>query len=174
VSGELVPCGTCLKGCERADLRPYGPEGGLICFVCAFATPEAAARTRAAFDSLTEATGAVTPLIAIGGSNGPTSLPDAIKELFGGAELDPDIDFMHMDEEELVQRLRDDPYVAVIKANAKMSSLKETGEEIPDALFDNLLYMAIEMAKNIVNNNDRCEHGRLFCEECQKGMELLG
>lgn len=66
-AGRANPATTCCK-CGRAndrtlnergkftvELRPYGPGGAPICFECATATPEAEARTAAAFGALLDA-----------------------------------------------------------------------------------------------------------------------
>lgn len=58
--GEPV-CGTCGKpedfpADSKSELRPYGPGGEMICFRCAFATPEAEVRTEANFTAIVEAT----------------------------------------------------------------------------------------------------------------------
>lgn len=47
-------CDTCKKPenfpeDSKSELRPYGPGGSLICFRCAFETPEAIQRTRDIF-----------------------------------------------------------------------------------------------------------------------------
>jgi hypothetical protein len=39
----------------KTELRPYGPGGGLICFSCAFATPEAEQRTQNAYVAISDA-----------------------------------------------------------------------------------------------------------------------
>lgn len=37
------------KNKVKVGLRPYGPDGALVCFTCAFATPERRAQTEAQF-----------------------------------------------------------------------------------------------------------------------------
>lgn len=66
-------CGQCgraenFQADSKSELRPYGPGGSLICYRCAFATPEAEARTEAAFGALLEGAAAISPtgLVAIG------------------------------------------------------------------------------------------------------------
>lgn len=50
-------CGTVENFPEqpKTELRPYGPGGGLICFSCAFASPETEQRTKNAFGSILDA-----------------------------------------------------------------------------------------------------------------------
>ena len=43
----------------KSELRPYGPGGSAICFRCAFADTDSAARAKAAFLTLSDATRAV-------------------------------------------------------------------------------------------------------------------
>lgn len=64
-------CGTCKKPENfpedtKSELRPYGPGGEMICFRCAFATPEAEARTEANFETIVEATNAAGLPFVIG------------------------------------------------------------------------------------------------------------
>lgn len=51
----------------EAELRPYGARGEMICFQCAFATPEAKAATERAFEQQLEAAG---PFVLIGEETG--------------------------------------------------------------------------------------------------------
>ena len=39
--------GTCNQCNKERNTRPYGPGGSLICFDCAFATPESTKRVKA-------------------------------------------------------------------------------------------------------------------------------
>lgn len=71
--GETI-CNTCKKPENfpedpKSELRPYGPGGGMICFRCAFETPEAEARTEANFEALVEATNAAGLPFVIGDRN---------------------------------------------------------------------------------------------------------
>lgn len=65
-------CGTCgtpenFPDAPKTELRPYGPGGGLICFSCAFATPEAEQRTENAFGTILAAHDAAGVPNVIGG-----------------------------------------------------------------------------------------------------------
>lgn len=65
-------CTTCKKPENfpedtKSELRPYGPGGEMICFRCAFATPEAEARTGANFEAIVNATHATGQPFVIGG-----------------------------------------------------------------------------------------------------------
>lgn len=56
-------CDTCKKPDNfpkdpKSELRPYGPGGKMICFRCAFATPESEACTEANFEAIVEGTNA--------------------------------------------------------------------------------------------------------------------
>lgn len=59
-------CGTVEK-----ELRPYGPGGAYVCFACAMETPERKRQTESAFSALLDATTAITPIVIIGGEDGP-------------------------------------------------------------------------------------------------------
>jgi hypothetical protein len=65
MSGERR-CGTC-GGAEdfpadpESELRPYGPGGSLICYGCAFGSPEAEATTKRSMTALFEASAATSP-----------------------------------------------------------------------------------------------------------------
>lgn len=61
------------RGKWTVELRPYGPGGADICVECAFATPEAKERTKAAFGALLDATEAVSdgPVMLGADTNGP-------------------------------------------------------------------------------------------------------
>jgi hypothetical protein len=50
----------------ESELRPYGPGGSMICFRCAFATPESEERTKQNFISIVEASIAATGVFIIG------------------------------------------------------------------------------------------------------------
>ena len=64
--------GTChYCGPTDRELRPYGPGGSDVCHPCATATPEREAAAQAAFGALLDATGAVSPVVAIGTESGP-------------------------------------------------------------------------------------------------------
>jgi hypothetical protein len=39
----------CHYCCAQSDLRPYGPQGSMVCFKCAMATPEREAETERHF-----------------------------------------------------------------------------------------------------------------------------
>lgn len=61
--------------CEReptadlsVELRPYGPKGQMVCFECAFKTPEQTEITTSQFLSQLKASG---PVVVIGTENGP-------------------------------------------------------------------------------------------------------
>lgn len=60
-------CGVC-EGVE--DCRPYGEGGALVCFGCAFATPEAEQRTTETFIKALDACG----LAAVLAEDGPQPL----------------------------------------------------------------------------------------------------
>lgn len=70
---RITRCETCN---EAGELRPYGPGGSLICFDCAFATPETTAQTEAAFHTQIEAAEAMSDVgvTLIGGESGPEPL----------------------------------------------------------------------------------------------------
>lgn len=56
-------CETCKKPENfpdepKSELRPYGPGGSMICFSCAFATPETEKQTENNFLTIVEATNA--------------------------------------------------------------------------------------------------------------------
>lgn len=64
-------CGTCgtpenFPEDSKSELRPYGPGGEMICFRCAFATPEAEQRTEQNFTTIVEATHATGLPFVIG------------------------------------------------------------------------------------------------------------
>lgn len=65
-------------GPTDAELRPYGPGGSTVCFACATETPEREAVATGAFGAQFEAVAAMTDIIAIGGTSGPTSLAQAL------------------------------------------------------------------------------------------------
>ena len=69
-------CETC--GSEK-ECRPYGANGAMICFQCAFATPEAKARTESNYAMQLDAAGP-TPLIGL--EYGPVP---ATKEMLAAA-----------------------------------------------------------------------------------------
>ena len=53
--------------CKGAkELRPYGPAGELVCFACAFATPEAKAETEKNFGRLLDGAGPIAILTESG------------------------------------------------------------------------------------------------------------
>jgi hypothetical protein len=54
------------------DLRPYGPKGEMVCYTCAFSTPERKAQTEKSFSSQIAACGD-SPVV-IGESVGPYPL----------------------------------------------------------------------------------------------------
>jgi hypothetical protein len=54
------------------EVRPYGPTGSMICFNCAFATPERAAETERAFLTQLEACG--PGVVVLGEVTGPRAL----------------------------------------------------------------------------------------------------
>lgn len=60
-----MKCETC--GSEK-ECRPYGANGAMICFQCAFATPEAKARTECNYSMQLEAAG---PQALVGLECGP-------------------------------------------------------------------------------------------------------
>ena len=49
-----MKCHYCGKSC---DLRPYGPRGAMVCFVCAMSTPERKAETERNFGAQLDACG---------------------------------------------------------------------------------------------------------------------
>jgi hypothetical protein len=53
---------------SEVELRPYGPNGAIICFDCMIADPEREAEAKRQFASQCDAAGAV---VVIGGSEGP-------------------------------------------------------------------------------------------------------
>ena len=60
---------------EKADLRPYGPNGAYVCFKCAMATPEREKQTGAMFMSqLDAAAKAGNGLISFGTDAGPVPM----------------------------------------------------------------------------------------------------
>lgn len=62
----------CCFYCEATrELRPYGPNGSLVCFKCAMATPEREAETGRNFDAQLNAAG---PIALIGEETGPRPL----------------------------------------------------------------------------------------------------
>ena len=68
---EELKCGTCGKPEDfpadpKSELRPYGPGGEMICFRCAFATPETEKRTENAFGAIMEGEIAATGVFIIG------------------------------------------------------------------------------------------------------------
>ncbi len=64
-----MKCASCGK---VAEVRPYGPGGSLICFDCAFGTPESKKATEKAFAAQLNAAG---PVVVIGGECGPVPAP---------------------------------------------------------------------------------------------------
>lgn len=65
---------TCTYCGESKECRPYGPRGEMICFHCAFSTPEREAQTKAAFTAQLDAAG---PHAVIGDEVGPYPLEHA-------------------------------------------------------------------------------------------------
>jgi hypothetical protein len=63
-------CHYCGAPDTEADLRPYGPGGADVCFLCATATPEREAAAKAAFGAILDATSVLGP-VAIGTAAGP-------------------------------------------------------------------------------------------------------
>lgn len=68
----------CYCGPTDRELRPYGPGGATTCFPCMKAKPEREQAAKDALGALLNATAAVTDVIALGTSKGPTSLSDAL------------------------------------------------------------------------------------------------
>lgn len=62
-------CSVCRtpEGTGKAELRPYGAGNALVCFRCAFASPEARRRTEQQFASQLDAAGSLAVLT----KNGP-------------------------------------------------------------------------------------------------------
>lgn len=54
---DRAVCSYCGEG---DDLRPYGPGGSWVCFLCATSTPERDAAAKAAFGALLDANEAVS------------------------------------------------------------------------------------------------------------------
>lgn len=61
----MLACETCRKPFERAELRPYGPNGTLICFECGM-KPENKAETQRQFRSRLDLLGPDAILIDAG------------------------------------------------------------------------------------------------------------
>jgi hypothetical protein len=70
-------CHYCNNPFERAALRPYGPNGSLVCFSCA-TLPENEAETNKQCGKCFAAAGPIA-VIGEGCDNGPVSLKDAMR-----------------------------------------------------------------------------------------------
>lgn len=64
---------TCYLCKMPKDLRPYGPGGSMVCFSCAFSTPESKKETENNFASQLRGSGAVS--VIDGSAAGPYPLP---------------------------------------------------------------------------------------------------
>ncbi len=67
----MSECCYCKKEFEPQELRPYGPNGSLTCFNCAFATPEREAQTTKTFNDVLDAAFSVSNSIVVGEPTGP-------------------------------------------------------------------------------------------------------
>ncbi len=67
---QCYSCGT-----EEKELRPYGPKGQMVCFACAFSTPEREKQTGDMFMAqLDAASMAGNGVISIGTDAGPVPM----------------------------------------------------------------------------------------------------
>lgn len=62
---------TCHYCNANADCRPYGPRGEMVCFQCAFASPDREADTRRAFHAQIVAATGSGNVVVIGEETGP-------------------------------------------------------------------------------------------------------
>lgn len=69
----------CYSCHSNDEVRPYGPNGAMVCFQCAFATPESTKETNANFERQLNAAG---PVVVIGEEVGP--YPAKHNPLFSG------------------------------------------------------------------------------------------
>lgn len=60
----------CVCKTDKAELRPYGPEGAPICFKCAMSTPERVKETGKQFDARFNAAEKVSNVVELT-ENGP-------------------------------------------------------------------------------------------------------
>jgi hypothetical protein len=63
-------------GTTERELRPYGPGGSSICYLCMKADPDRERAAKHAYGALLDAAGAVSPdgVVVIGSSAGPQPL----------------------------------------------------------------------------------------------------
>jgi hypothetical protein len=63
-------------GTINAECRPYGPKGEMICFACAFSTPERKRQTEQSFSAQLRAAG---PVAVVGGEEGPYPIEHLVR-----------------------------------------------------------------------------------------------